>query len=76
MPLDPPNKLFISYMGLKKTPMRLPWTLAQKDLTNPPTWPILFAPQPKWRNGIRGGLKNHWRLLRVGSNPTFGIIVA
>ncbi len=31
---------------------------------------------PKWRNGIRGGLKNHWGLPRVGSNPTFGTLGA
>ena len=28
---------------------------------------------PKWRNGIRAGLKNHCLNGRVGSTPTFGI---
>ena len=35
-----------------------------------------FLLKPKWRNGIRDGLKHHWRLLLVGSSPTFGILLA
>ena len=51
----------------------------RNDLTGTVDCPILaktngLHPMPKWRNGIRGGLKNHWRLLHVGSNPTFGIL--
>jgi hypothetical protein len=30
--------------------------------------------RPKWRNGIRDGLKHHWAQALVGSNPTFGTI--
>jgi hypothetical protein len=29
---------------------------------------------PKWRNGIRGGLKNRCPRGLVGSNPTFGTV--
>ena len=30
---------------------------------------------PWWRNGIRGGLKNHWEQSRVSSTLTHGTII-
>ena len=66
----------------KRSGVAHPWNSASPAsatkldfLTKPCLWTILTIREPKWRNGIRGGLKHRWGLPRVGSNPTFGTYI-